>query len=437
MRRGLATVLVVFATFFAFLAIFALWANRQLLDTDNWTDTSAELLEDDAIREQLSIFLVDELYANIDIQARIEEALPPRADVLAAPAASGLRGPLEDAADEILQRPRAQDAWEQANRVAHENFLKVVEDKGEAVSTTGGDVTLDLKQFLELTEQRVGVGGRVAERIPEGAAQLTILRSDELEFAQDVVDLMKTLAIVLVVLAFGLFALAVYLAKGRRRQTLRACGIGFILAGVGALVARAIAGGAVVDALVEAESVRPAVENTWDISTTLLEEAAGATILYGVFIVIAAWLAGPTALAVATRRALAPYLREPRYAYGGFALIALLLIAWGPTPALRKPLTAAILIALLAVGVEALRRLTAREHPDASIEEAGRRMHERLSSMRERVSGSGRGSRGQGSDAKLDELERLVTLRDSGALDEAEFDREKARLLGSAPASNT
>src|SRR5215208_6852172 len=281
MRRALPTVLVVFATLFAFLAIFALWANRQLLDTDNWTDTSANLLEDDAIRDQLSIFLVDELYANIDVQARIEEALPPRADALAAPAASGLRGPLEDAADELLQRPRAQDAWEQANRTAHEAFLNVVEDKGEAVSTTGGDVTLDLKQFLELTEQRVGVGGRLAERIPDDAAQLTIMRSDELELAQDVVGLMKTLAIVLVLLAFGLFALSVFLAKGRRREALRACGVGFIIAGVGALVAREVAGGAVVEALVEAESVRPAVEHTWDISTTLLEEAAGATILYG------------------------------------------------------------------------------------------------------------------------------------------------------------
>ena len=433
MRRGLSTVLVIFATFFAFLAIFALWANRQLLDTDNWTDTSGALLEDDAIREQLSIFLIDELYSNVDVQARIEEALPPRADALAAPAASGLRGPLEDAADELLQRPRAQDAWEQANRVAHETFLRVVEDKGEAVSTTGGDVTLDLKQFLELTEQRVGVGGRLAEKIPEDAAQLTIMKSDELELAQDVLDLMKALAIVLVVLAFGLFGLSVFLAKGRRRQALRACGIGFILAGVGALVARGIAGGAVVDALVDAESVRPAVQNTWDISTTLLVEAAGATILYGVFIVVAAWLAGPTALAVSTRRALAPYLREPRYAYGLYALFALLLIAWGPTPALRKPLTALILLALLAFGVEALRRLTAREHPDASIEDASQRMHERLSSIRERVSGGGRRA---GSDDQLDQLERLAKLREAGAIDQAEFDREKARLLGSAPAAS-
>ncbi len=65
---------------------------------------------------------------------------------------------------------------------------------------------------------------------------------------------------------------------------------------------------------------------------------------------------------------MAPYLREPRYAYGAFGLIAFVLIAWGPTPALRKPLSALILLALLAGGVELLRRQTAREHPDASLE---------------------------------------------------------------------
>ena len=37
-------------------------------------------------------------------------------------------------------------------------------------------------------------------------------------------------------------------------------------------------------------------------------------------------------LAVSARRALAPYLREPRFAYGGFAAIVLLVLWWGPTP---------------------------------------------------------------------------------------------------------
>jgi hypothetical protein len=437
MRRVVPTVLVVIASVLAILAILALWANRQLLNTDNWVDTSSEILQDDAVQTQLSIYLVDQLYANVDVTARIEEALPPRADALAAPAASGLRSVLEDAVKEILSRPRAQEAWEDINRTTHKTFLNVVEDKGDVVSTTGGAVVLDLGTFLDQLEERVGIGGRVAERIPPDAAQLEIMESDELEFTQDVVKAMKTIAFILVALTFGLFGFAIYLAKDRRRETLRACGIGLILAGVAVLVVRSLARDGLANALTDSESVKPAIEDTWDIMTSLLVEAASATILYGIFAFVAAWIAGPTSLAVATRRGLAPYLREPRYAYGAYALFALLLVAWGPTPAMRKPLTAILLLALLALGVEALRRQAAREHPDATIEEAGRRMHERWSTMRERVSGGGASLRRGGSDDKLDQLERLVSLRDSGALDEPEFEREKARILGSTPAASS
>jgi hypothetical protein len=427
-------VLVVIATLFAILAIFSLWANRQLLDTDNWVDTSSEVLQDDEVREQLSIFLVDELYSNVDVQARLQDALPPRAAPLAGAAAGGLKNLLEDAVDELLARPRAQDAWETANRAAHQTFINVVEDKGEAVSTAGGAVTLDLNEFLVQTEERVGIGGRIEERIPDDAGQLTIMESDELEFAQDVVGSMKAIAVVLVILTFGLYALAIYLARDRRRQMLRAVGVGFILAGSLVLVARSLAGDALVDSLVKTDSVKPAVANTWDIVTSLLVEAASATVLYGIFAIVAAWLAGPSSLAVATRRSLAPYLREPRYAYSGYALIALLLVAWGPTPALRKPLTAIVLLALLALGVEALRRQTAREFPDASLEEASRRRHERLTGLRDRV--SGRGAQ-RGADDRLDQLEQLAKLRDAGVVDEAEFDREKTRILGPPSAASS
>jgi hypothetical protein len=177
---------------------------------------------------------------------------------------------------------------------------------------------------------------------------------------------LKALAIVLVVLALGLFALAVYLARGWRREALRACGLGFVLAGIAALAARSLAGDAVVDSLADTEAVRPAAEATWTIATSLLEEAATATVIYGVVLVLAAWLAGPARWAVAARRGLAPFLREPAYAYGALAVIVLLILAWSPTPATRRALPALLLIGLLAAGMETLRRQTAREYPQGS-----------------------------------------------------------------------
>jgi hypothetical protein len=439
-RRRLPLVLITLASVLALLAIFAVWANRQLLDTENWTETSSELLADEAIQGQVAVFLVDELYATRDVQGQVEQALPPRLQPLAGPAAGGLKDLAVQATDGLLGRPRVQELWEQANRRAHARFMDVIEGGGEVVSTEGGDVTLDLKALLGQTEERVGVGGRAEQEIPEDAAQITIMHGDKLELAQDAVRYLRAVALVLVILALGLFALAVYVAQGWRREALRACGIGFLFAGAAALVARSLAGDAVVDALATTEAVQPAAEAAWSISTSLLVEAAAAAIAYGVVIAGAAWLAGPTGWAVAVRRALAPYLREPGYAYGALAVVVLVLLAWGPTPATRRLIPALILVALLALGLEVLRRQTAREFPDASRAESIRRMRERLTGIGPWArsgtparSSNGRQGNGEVAADRLEQLERLGKLRQTGVLDASEFEREKAQILAPAP----
>jgi hypothetical protein len=441
-RRRIALALIVVATVLALLATFALWANRQLLNTDNWVDTSSELLENDAIRTQIADFSVEQLYANVDVQGELERGFaqvvrPAAASALAGPAASGLRTFAEQRLDNLLERPRLQRAWEQANRRAHARLLDIVEGGGDTVSTSGGEVSLDLTSLLGQTQGSLGVGGRVAEKLPQGAADIVILRSDQLELAQDLVRFLKAVAIVLLALSLGLFAIAVYLARGWRREALRAVGIGFLFAGAAALVARSLAGNAVVDALATTESVRPAAEAAWSIGTSLHLQAATATLIYGAVIVVAAWVAGPTSWAVATRRNLAPYLREPRFAWGAFGLVVLLLVAWGPTPAFRQPVLALVLIGLLALGLEALRRQTAREYPDARREDSFPRLREWARGIGRRRPRAPAAEAGPpaAADARLDRLERLGRLRDEGLLDAAEYQQEKTKVLAEAPAT--
>ena len=128
-HRKLALALIFVASLLTFLAIFAVWANRQLLNTDNWTDTSSELLENDAIRKQIGLFLVDELYANVDVKGELEEVFdrvlePAGASTLAGPAASGLRSLADQRVEVLLERPRVQELWEEANRRAHLRLLR-------------------------------------------------------------------------------------------------------------------------------------------------------------------------------------------------------------------------------------------------------------------------------------------------------------------------
>ena len=439
-HRVAALVLVALGTLSAFLAIAALWVNRQALDTDNWTDTSSELLEDPAIRTALSGYLVDQLYANVDVAGEIRTALPQRAQPLAEPAAGALRNLAEDVADELLQRPRVQAVWEDANRAAHELFLKVIEGGGPLVSTGEGVVTLDLAAVLQRLAERTGVGGDLASKLPPDAAELTVLESDQLATAQDVVNVLQPLDVVMVVLTLVFFGAAIALARDHRRETVRAAGLGFAAAGALALLARSLGGDAVVSSLASTEAVRPAAESVWRIETSFLVEAATAAIGYGVVIVFAAWLAGPTRAAVASRRALAPYLREPRYAWGGVAAIVLLVLIWSPTPATRSVGPALLLIGLLALGVEALRRQTAREFPGATtpglaaaLRGAAGRVRSASASARasaaERRAAQRAGAAAPPAPDPLAQLERLADLHDRGALTDAEFDSEKREIL--------
>lgn len=364
-RRTFSHALVAIGGLLAVVAILAVWASRQALETDQWTETSSELLQDPAVQTVLAGYLVDQLYANVDVAAELRAALPPRAQPLAAPAAGALRNAAEGVARRALDRPRVQAAWEQANRRAHEALVSVVEGDGEVVENEQGVVTLDLKALLDQIAERTGVGGRAAARLPEGAASIEILRSDQLSTIQSIGNALKPLALVLVLLTLACFAAAIALLPGRRREALRACGIALVLAGIAALVVRKLAGAAIVDELASTAAIEPAVESAWRIGTSLLAGVAVATIAYGALAIAGAWLAGPTRWAVRMRGSVAPYLIDARIAYGALAGVVLLVLLWGPTEGTRRVLPALVLIALLLVGFELLRRQVRRERDRA------------------------------------------------------------------------
>ena len=450
-RRPLGIALVALASLLAYIAILAIWVDRQALNTENWTRASSEMLQRPAVRTRVAEYLVDQLYANVDVQAEIREALPERAQPLAGPAAGAVRNLAERAANEILTRPRAQQAWENANRATHQLLLEVLEGGGPILSTTGGVVVLDLKELLAELEERTGVGGRVAGRLPEDAAQIELLRSDQLEAAQDAFNVLDALPIVSVVLSLALFGIALAVAPGWRRQATRGYGLGLVAAGAAALASADLGGDEIVGSLVQTEAGLPAAREVWMIQTRLLEQAAGAAIGYGLALIIGVWLAGPTRPATAVRRVTAPYLREPAIAYTAFAaLAAVVVLWWQPTPATRNPVTAALLVLLFGLGFEALRRKTAREFPSADRHELEAHARERVvrayQALRERTAAGGNAAlrraspvdhdpAGNGTsappapDPRIDQLERLARLRETGALDDAEFRAEKTRLL--------
>lgn len=422
-HRKLSLALVIVAGVLAVFAIFSIWANRQALNTDNWVHTSDRILQNEKVEERLSAYLADQLFANVDVQAELEGTLPPQLQPLAGPAAGGIEQLAPQIAEKALENPHVQELWGEANRAAHLTLLKVLNDEGSTVSTGGGEVKLDLGSLVSQIGGQLGVGGGLAAKIPAGAGQVTILKSDQLSTAQSVAQGVRDLPIVLTLLALLLYGLAIYLAGPRRRRALRSVGFGFIVAGALALIIRGLAGDSVVGALAANEAVKPAVEAVWSIGTSLLVTVASSAIAFGILVVIGAWLAGPTRPATALRREAAPYMREqPGATYAVAAIVWLALIAWAPIAAFHKPIGILTFALLFALGTELLRRQTLREFPDAPQGQAGER-------LRALWPGRARTAASAGDSSEVGELERLSALRRSGDLSQAEFDAAKAQIL--------
>jgi hypothetical protein len=432
-RRYAVRAALVAATILAVLAILAVFANRQVLDADNWANTSDAMLENQAIRTQVSATLVDQVYTYVDVTGEVAKALPPRLQPLAGPAANALRELAQRRMLRLLDRPRVQQAWKEANRLTAQQFINIAEGNSKAITREGNAVVLNLRTILVELVDRLGLPRALANKIPPDAGRITIMSSSQVGTLQNGVNALRGLALVLPFLAIGLLALAVYLAEGRRRRTLLFAGIDLVLAGAIVLVARNVVGSAVVGSLAKTEAAKPAADAAWSIGTAMLQDVAQATIVIGIPVIVAAWLAGPMRPAVALRRASAPWLRDrPGLVFAVAGVLVLLVVLWGPIPATRKVVPVLIMIGLVALGVQALRRQTAEEFPEATAgaarasvrEAAGRAQHAVFGAR-----GSTAGAASATSTGRVEQLERLARLHDTGALTDDEYATEKTAVL--------
>jgi hypothetical protein len=360
---GLATILLLVSS-------LTVWAKRQLLNDQAWADSSAQLLANDEVRGAIAQKLSDGLFQRVDVEAQLRERLPARSQGAAPALAAALQNTVGPAAaDRLLQRPRVQALWENANKRAHAAVIRVLEGKDLGrngnISTANGEVTLDLRPAITRLATRLGVEEKLKANADPNAGQLVIMKSSQLDAAQTAVKTLKFLSSLLLIAVVALYALAIYLAHGRRRLLVGATGASLVFVGLVIAALRRFLGDAIVDALVKTEANKHPVSVIWAIETSVLRDIAVILVVYGALVLLATALAGPNRPAVAVRRWLAPSFRHhPIVVWVTALFLFLILLAWGPTAGDRRLLGVLLLAATAAIGIEALRRQTLREFPE-------------------------------------------------------------------------
>jgi hypothetical protein len=357
-RRIAVTALLILGTLFWTAFGLGLWAQRQALDTDNWVQTSDQLLENEQIRSTLAFFIVDQLYDSQAVQARLETVLPPRLQGLAGPAAAGLKEIARRNAPRVLGSAAALKAWESANRAAHNALLDIVDN-----GVQGRELSLDLKSLVGEVAGGTGLPANAVDKLPPNVANLQVASSSQLDNVRQLLHLFKTIVWVLLGLAVAAFAGAIGLARDRRRTVLNVGGC-LMIAGIAVLAFRTLAGKAIVDSLADAPNAHAIAGDVWAIATRLMVDVAQGSLLFGFFVVLGAWLVGPGRRATAVRRFSAYTLREQAgLTRAGLATAILLLVVWGPVPWTQRLWPIVIFTVIAFLWLERIRHRTLAEFP--------------------------------------------------------------------------
>jgi uncharacterized protein YukE len=156
-HRAVVWVLIVLASLVLILSILANWVQREVMDTNQFRDTTDQILGDKDVQQALATYTVDQLYANVDVQGQIQKELPSAAKPLALPVSAATRQLAQDAAERALASPDVQNLVSTAIAGAQEQFVSLIRDKNAYVSTTGGNVTLNYGSVIADLATRLGV----------------------------------------------------------------------------------------------------------------------------------------------------------------------------------------------------------------------------------------------------------------------------------------
>jgi hypothetical protein len=243
------------------------------------------------------------------VDALAGRGLSPRvADQLKAltvPIANGVQSFTRTQVGKIVQSQAFANAWEQANRAAHDQVVKALTGQGGgAVTVKNGTVTVNMAAFIQVVKQQLTAAGfTLAQRIPEVNASFVLFQSPDVTRAHAAFNLLNTLGDWLPVIVLLLLVIGVYVAKDHRRA--------LVGAGLGVAAAMlALALGLVVFRSIYLNGIPPGVlphdaaAVLYDTIMRFLRAGLRTVLVLGLVVAAGAFLTGHSVTAVRTRRSL-------------------------------------------------------------------------------------------------------------------------------------
>ncbi|HEU5042688.1 MAG TPA: hypothetical protein VFT75_00970 [Nocardioidaceae bacterium] len=316
-RAGFAALLIVLGCVLAPFSVVSVWASTQMSNTDRWVATVEPLVHDPAVQSAIADNVTVAILDKVDVHTLATQALstladrpnvPPRLAAvlpgLAVPITNGVEGFIGTQVDKAVASPAFATVWDQANRVAHQNLVNLLEgNQNGALTAQNGEVTLNLAPIIAQVKQRlVARGFTPAAQIPAVDKSFVLVKSDAVTKAQGLYRLLNTMGIWLPIITLALLAGGIALA----RRHLRALGVAafgvagsMLVLGVALAVARVLYLNAVPSDVLPAQ----AAGDVYDTLIRFLRYSLRSVAAVGLVVGLGAYLTGPGSGAVRTRAA--------------------------------------------------------------------------------------------------------------------------------------
>ncbi|MFH8616581.1 hypothetical protein ACH4E8_16080 [Streptomyces sp. NPDC017979] len=220
MRSFLSTVLIVLVAVLTPLSALAVWADREIGDTDGYVTAMAPLASDRDVEDAVADRVTDEVMK----------------EFATSDAADEVRGLVHDAVLSFAGTDAYRTAWNTVNQAAHTAVEKAL------TSYEGETASVDLAPVIEQLKAQLSKDGvPYAHEIPVGDATITVLDHDTLGSAREVFDTLQLAGVWLPLLTLLLMAAVLLVARRRLPELALALAAGGLLLLLAVALARFLA----------------------------------------------------------------------------------------------------------------------------------------------------------------------------------------------------
>ncbi|MBV8159737.1 MAG: hypothetical protein JO265_02325 [Acidimicrobiia bacterium] len=302
-RRLCVAVLLILGTILTPVAVLVTYAKAQVLETDRYVATVKPLASDPRVQSYIADEVTANILSQVDVKAFVTDALPPRAEPLAGPITSSVRGFVHDAVLRATQSAAFQKVWIAANRAAHAQIVKVLTGKGGAVTVKrSGAVKVDLRGLAGAVQKQLDDAGlTIVDKVPVDkiGGSITVFQSKELYSARQGAKVLDAVGYACPFIVVACFGGAVLLSTNKRRAFIKAA-FAFALGAIILAILDNGARGLYLHAV--AQSVpRGSAAAFYDTMLRSLHQSVRNILLVSVVVFLAAFVAGPARPSVAFR----------------------------------------------------------------------------------------------------------------------------------------